>query len=306
MNVVILGGIGFIGQHLIGSLQTNANVNITVFDRADPKSVHFGQDITYVQGNFTSGYDFRSLLHGADTIVHLISTSVPGTEKRVQDEITSNVIPSSELFESAVAEHVKNILFLSSGGTVYGDNGAVNSSERDIPAPINTYGLQKIMIEQALHMITHGTETNYQIVRMSNPYGPGQNPFGPLGLITKLVYQALSGNEIHVFGDGSVVRDFIFIDDAVHAVLDILDHGNKNDIYNVGTGKGVSVAQVIEAIDAAIPETLHLVRERSRAVDVPYSVLNIEKLNAISTLDSYISLHEGIDRTYHYFKDGQQ
>lgn len=306
MNIVILGGYGFLGRSLTRHLLSVDGHNITIFDRAVPAVENALHGISYTTGSFESGYDFSSLVHGVDLVIHLVSTSVPGNEKSALDEIHSNVIPSAELFEACVSEHVGRIVFMSSGGTVYGVSGKHKNRETDLPDPINTYGLQKVMIEQVLRQTTRNTDTQYQVIRLSNPYGPGQNPHGTLGLITKLVYQALNHDTIHIFGDGSVVRDFIYIDDAVQAIVDVIERGEENTTYNIGRGVGTSVADVVDTIARVLPEQLDIVRQAGRKVDVPYSVLDITKYQSISTLNDFVSLEDGIMKTYGYFKEHRQ
>lgn len=300
MRILVLGGMGFLGKALIKRLTESDNHEITVFDRTIPGTKD--SRIQCMQGSFESGYDFDSLVKGTNLVFHLISTSIPGNEKKVLEEVHDNVIPSIELFNACARQGVHRIVFMSSGGTVYGASTRPNK-ETDLLSPINTYGLQKAMIEQALQYVSHDTGLEYQIVRLSNPYGPGQNPLGTLGLITKLVYQALHHETINIFGDGSVVRDFIYIDDAIQAILDIVYSGESNAIYNVGRGMGVSVSDVVAAISSTLPEKIHIEQKPGRKVDVPYSVLDIEKYKHISSIDKFISLDQGIMQTYQYFKE---
>ncbi|WP_318644322.1 NAD-dependent epimerase/dehydratase family protein [Bifidobacterium saimiriisciurei] len=303
---MVLGGMGFLGRSLVSRLAESGKHDITVFDRVVPQDGTARQTgIRYVQGSFESGYDFAALVAGADLVIHLVSTSVPGTEKDTLDEIHGNVIPSVELFNACVTQHVGRVVFMSSGGTVYGASSRPNK-ETDLPDPINTYGLQKVMIEQALRYASRSSDLEYQVIRLSNPYGPGQNPHGALGLITKLVYQALNHETINIFGDGSVVRDFIFIDDAAQAILDVIDNGEANSIYNVGRGIGTSVADVVKAIADTLPEDIRLEHKPGRKVDVPYSVLDIEKYKDIASIDDFVSLDAGIMTTYEYFKEHRQ
>lgn len=300
-KIVILGGNGFLGKKLSARLSQDPDNAVIVYDHSIPSPLRSDHNITYVQGNFTSGYDFKTLVSGADLVIHLISTSVPGTEKAPLDEIHANVIPSVELFDACAATGVHRLIFLSSGGTVYGGMYSRANRESDPPSPYNTYGLQKIMIEQALQLTSRCSSMKYQIIRLSNPYGPGQNPHGPLGLITKLVYQATNHETIHIFGDGSVVRDFIYVDDAIQGIMDVIQHGKENTIYNVGRGVGVSVSHVIKTIEQTLPETLDIVHEPGRKVDAPYSVLDISQYKKISSISAFITLEEGIKRTHKFF-----
>lgn len=300
MKIVILGGSGFIGRKIVSKFFNQDLHNITVFDRTD---VDGCTEACHISGDFVAGYDFTKLVHGADLVIHLISTSVPGNESGALAEIQRNVIPSVELFQACAESGVGKVVFLSSGGTVYGDSGKKRNRETDLPEPMNTYGLQKLMIEQSLRLCARSGDFRYQIFRLSNPYGPGQNPHGPLGLITKLVYQAMNGQTIHIFGDGSVVRDFIYIDDAVACIMDVISHGVCDQTYNIGRGIGTSVSEVVETLKRVLPVSVSVVHEPSRSVDVPYSVLSIDKYQKFGSVRDFVTLEDGIRMTYDFFKE---
>lgn len=306
MRVLILGGSGFIGRNLIKRLISIPQIELTVFDRVPFPEYDGGTSVNFVQSVFDEDCDFSNLTKNVDLIFHLISTSVPGTEQNATQELIRNVIPSIRLFEAAATNNVKHMVFLSSGGTVYGigDSNGTPNCETDMPQPINTYGLQKLEIEEALRFVSRTSAMTHQVIRLSNPYGPGQNPHGPLGLVTKLVYQTLHHKQITIFGDGSVVRDFIYIDDAIQGILDIVRDGNRNDTYNLGTGVGISVQQVVDAIGKVLPEPLIVEHVPGRSVDVPVSVLDVRKFRtSCASFTHFVSLEEGIAKTAGYFRE---
>jgi UDP-glucose 4-epimerase len=303
MKIVVLGGSGFIGRKLVSRFRSEGCRDITVFDRTSAAD-HDDDGVRHVSGSFAAGFDFAGLVRGADLVVHLISTSVPGTESGALSEIQRNVIPSVELFQACAECGVKKVVFLSSGGTVYGNSGRQANRETDLPDPINTYGLQKLMIEQALRLCATTGGFDCQIIRLSNPYGPGQNPQGPLGLITKLVYQAINGETIQIFGDGSVVRDFIYIDDAVACIMDVIGNGAPNETVNIGRGVGTSVSEVIETLERVLPIQVNVTHRPGRSVDVPYSVLDIAKYRSFGSVREFVSLADGIRKTYDFFRKG--
>ena len=306
MRILVLGGAGFIGGNLIPRLLEDSANHVIVFDMAEPKVSQAQNRCTFVRGRFDADCDFAGLTKDIDIIYRLISTSVPGTEQDAVQEMTRNVIPSMKLFQNAAANGVKHVVFLSSGGTVYGvgDGVGTPNKESDPPRPINTYGLQKLSIEESLRFISRVTPMTHHIIRLSNPYGPGQNPHGPLGLVTKLVYQTLHHETIRIYGDGSVVRDFIYIDDAVHGILKIASHGALNDTYNLGTGRGTSVLEVVQTISEVLAEPMQVDHIPGRAVDVPVSVLDISKFKQSGFLTAgFISLREGIRNIASFFQN---
>lgn len=302
-RLVILGGLGFIGQNLLRKLSEQNDFALTVFDSKLPAFEEAISGVTYLKGDFSDSEAMDHALRNKDTIVHLISTSVPATESNSENEIKHNVIPSVVLFEKAVKYGVKQVIFLSSGGTIYGNQAEKRNSEEQEAAPLNSYGLQKLMIEEALKFMGRTSNLDYRIIRLANPYGPGQNPEGPLGLVTKLVYRALKNQPITIFGDGSIVRDFIYIDDAIQGIIDIMRLGDEQSIYNLGTGKGTSINEVLETLQAYVPKMIKIDRVDGRAIDAMYSVLDNSKFLKISSLKSFTTLYEGIERTATYFSE---
>ncbi|HEY0221709.1 MAG TPA: NAD-dependent epimerase/dehydratase family protein [Lactovum miscens] len=297
MNILVTGGSGFIGKNLIKSLAQNKSNRILNFDKFSSPEIEDLSNVTFLKGDFNIDYNIDKVVTNIDVLYHLISTSVPSTAGSLQHEIIQNLLPSINLFQSAVNAKVKKIVFLSSGGTVYGDDSQGNPHhEDDKNLPINTYGLQKLYIEQSLEYITRNTETKYSIIRLSNPYGPGQNPNAPIGLVTKLVYQSINDLPIHVFGDGGNVRDYIFIDDAIKGIEKIVSSGEENTIYNLGNGQGFSINDVISEIQKVTDKKLNIVMEPDRGIDVRVSILDIEKYRQIKEVES-TSLFEGIKKT---------
>lgn len=153
-----------------------------------------------------------------------MSTTVPTTSNQhISQELVSNVIFSANLFEACIRCDVKKVVFVSSGGTVYGKEVDCPLKEKTATNPISSYGVQKITIEKLLYLYRYMYGLDYRIIRLANPYGPYQRPNGVLGAVTTFTYKALKGDEITVYGDGSVVRDFIYIDDAIRAIMKIVN-----------------------------------------------------------------------------------
>lgn len=308
MNIMLLGAAGFIGTNLIIDLAKNQNNQITVVDR---NKDYFSQIIKFefenvkiLEYNLVAETDYESLVRGQDIIYHLVSTTVPTTSNQmVSQELQANVILSSNLFEACVHQNVKKVVFLSSGGTVYGKESKCPLNEKTPTNPITSYGIQKVTIEKLLYLYNYMYGLDYRIIRLTNPYGPYQRPNGVLGAVTTFTYKALKGEEIVVYGDGSVIRDFIYIDDAVRGIQTIVNGGDRHHTFNLGCGYGTSIKAVIETISRVLNLELSVRYTESRKVDVPVNYLDISRYEEAYGKLNPIALEEGILRTAKYMKE---
>ena len=308
MNIILLGGAGFIGTNLVKELAGNADNRITVVDRKP----EFFQNIismqlsnvSIVESGLSAETDYEALVKGQDIVYHLFSTTVPTTSNQaISEELKANVILSANLFEACIHQQVQKVVFLSSGGTVYGKEAKCPLGENTPTNPITSYGVQKVTIEKLLYLYHYMHGLDYRIIRLANPYGPYQRPNGVLGAITTFTYKALRGEEIQVYGDGSVMRDFIYIDDAVRGILKIVDGNDRHHTFNLGCGYGTSIKCVLETIERTLNIPMKVTYTEARRVDVPVNYLDIKRFEtAFGTLDPQ-SLEEGIRKTAQFMKE---
>lgn len=301
MNILILGAAGFIGTNLTIKLAEKQENKITLVDKK--KSYFTAIDklnlpnIVELESSLNVETDF-SILCGQDVVYHLVSTNVPAnSNQHISQDIEANVLFSSKLFDACVNNNVKKVVFVSSGGTVYGKESKCPLNENTPTNPISSYGLQKVTIEKLLYLYNYIYGLDYRIIRLTNPYGPYQRPNGILGVVTTFVYKALKGHEITVYGDGTVVRDFIYIDDAIRAILNIVYSKNKHHIFNLGCGYGTSVRELLETIHKALGLELNIVYKKARAVDVPVNYVDISRYEKNFGKLNPICLEEGIKKT---------
>lgn len=306
MNILVLGAAGFIGTNLTIKLAENKNDIITLVDKSKTYFSNIERlkltNVIIDVASLDVDMDF-TILEKHDVVYHLVSTNVPTTSnKHISQDIQSNVLYSSNLFDACVKHGVKKVVFISSGGTVYGKESSCPLPENTPTNPITSYGVQKITIEKLLYLYSYMYKLDYRIIRLSNPYGPYQRPNGVLGAIAKFTYDALRGEEVQVYGDGSVVRDFIYIDDAVKAILNIVIGENENKIFNLGCGYGTSIKEVLVAIESALGLKMSIVYKEGRAVDVPINYLDISRYEKYYGKLNPIILEEGIRRTAEFIK----
>lgn len=307
MKILLLGAAGFIGTNLTIELAKKTEDEITLVDRSkaffkpivgmDLKNVHI------LEADLTVDMDFDSILKDQEVVYHLVSTTVPTTSNQhISQELVSNVIFSANLFEACIRCDVKKVVFVSSGGTVYGKEVDCPLKEKTATNPISSYGVQKITIEKLLYLYRYMYGLDYRIIRLANPYGPYQRPNGVLGAVTTFTYKALKGDEITVYGDGSVVRDFIYIDDAIRAIMKIVNGENKHRTFNLGCGYGTSIKQVLETIEKAFGIKLNVSYLEGRKVDVPVNYLDISRYEKYYGALNPISLEDGIRKTADFMK----
>jgi len=308
-KILILGAAGFIGTNLTFRL-AREECSLVCFDRPDSNMKHLsGENISTACGflaDFADDDRAEELLQGTDIVYHLISTTCPTNSNiDIASEMQDNVISTIRLLDGCVKNKVKRIVFLSSGGTVYGKEHDGILSECDEASPISAYGIQKLTIEKMLYLYKEMYGLDYRIVRLSNPYGPYQRPNGIQGVVSTFTWKALHDEPITVYGDGSVVRDYIYIDDAIEGIINISSDNVRYALYNLGSGIGLSVNEVTKAIESALDKSLKINFTAGRAVDVPINVLNISRYTEEFGNPVSVSLEDGVKRLLQFYENNR-
>ncbi len=302
-QIMILGAAGFIGTNLTYRLSADGE-DITCFDRPGADMTHAricGAKVA--QGSISDfSADDYSGLEGIDTLYHLVSTTCPtNSNMNIAAELEENILSSVRLLDACVKAGVGKVVFLSSGGTVYGREHDGVLSENDETSPISSYGIQKLVIEKYLYLYREMYGLDYRIVRLSNPYGPYQRPNGIQGLVSTCTWKALHDEPIEIYGDGSVVRDYIYIDDAVEGILNIAGDGSAYRLYNLGSGHGTSVKEVLDTVSAVLGKELNIRYTPARKVDVPVNILDISRYEAEYGDPVSTDLEAGIARLAEFY-----
>ena len=305
MNILLLGAAGFIGTNLTINLSQNKTNKLTLVDRNKDsfKVINNSENIYTRAANFEKSTDFDALVANQDVVYHLISTNVPSTSnKKIAEELEANIVVTALLLDACVRRGVKKIIFISSGGTVYGKAKKSPLHEEMLTEPISSYGIQKITIEKLLYLYHYLHGLDYRVVRLANPYGPFQKPNGVLGAVTTFVYKALTGEPITVFGDGQVVRDFIYIDDAISAIVKIADGNAAYKTFNLGSGAGHSIKDVLDTIEKVLNLPIKVINQNARKSDVPINYLDISRYEKAYGKLNPKSLEIGIKKTAEFMK----
>lgn len=301
IKVLLIGGSGFVGRHLVYACRL-AGLRVRISDVA-PADEWAGLDVEYIQGDYRVPELLDYILDGVDMVVHLVHDAILlDLNCTMMSEIERNIQPAIKLMDACCAHSIKKLLFISSGGTVYGRRlEQCPISEDDLTSPISLYGTSKLMIEKIGFLYHVQKSLPFIVARPSNAYGPGQQPYRGQGFIATAMASAIEGRPLDIFGDGSVVRDYIHVRDLSNALVELLRTGLVGETYNVGTGQGVTLRALLDDHILPILEefgySLDIRYTQGRRVDVPYNVLNIGKIGSSTAFYPTINLDSGLRET---------
>lgn len=301
-GILILGGCGFIGSALAAKLRAEG-FDVTLLDPLPPRDPAFRD--RWIPGRMEDVPPTEKILRPGMTVVHLAWTSLPEPSNRdPYGDIASNLLPSLRWFEGCVETGVSRVIFMSSGGTVYGIPRARPISEEHPTDPICSYGIGKLAVEKYLALFRRLHGLPYIVLRGSNVYGPGKDPFGRQGAINVFLGNVARGEPIRIWGDGGVVRDYIFIEDLLALFLRCIDHpiGDETPVFNAGSGEGHSLRDITDRIRAVTGTDPKVEWTAGRNVDVPANVLDIGKARERFDWTPVVPLDEGIRRTWNWIR----
>lgn len=304
MKTLVIGGGGFIGAHLISSLLASGR-QVTVLGRKQSAVRKLPAGAVYQAGDFGQRDMLCGLLDSHDEVVHLAYATVPNTSfENPLADLLQNLPPTVQLLSEMAARNQKLVL-VSSGGTVYGEAIHLPIHENHPTKPISPYGVTKLTLENYAHLYsaTHGLK--YICVRPANAYGEGQHPYGGQGFIATAMASALARKPIKVYGQTGVVRDYLYVSDLASGIVRALEGGRLSEIYNIGSGIGLSNMDVIKSISSLMQEKvglLHVEHLPERVFDVKANVLDASKLHEHTGWKPVMTFESGLERTLDWLR----
>ncbi|WJS03305.1 NAD-dependent epimerase/dehydratase family protein [Roseibium aggregatum] len=301
MKVLVIGGCGFIGSHVVDKC-LQQGLSVRVMDTRPELYRPPLPSVDYVFRSLSDHHRLADTLSGVDAVVHLASTTVPSTSNLdPAADISGNLVPTVRLLEAMRASGTRKLVFFSSGGTVYGIPTKDPVPEDHPLNPISSYGIVKLAIEQYLRMEQqlHGLE--FVALRPANIYGPRQAQVGLLGVIGTYLRKVAEDAPIEIWGDGSVVRDFVHVEDIADLCHRALISGASGS-FNAGSGEGTSISQIVDIIGQTTGRTLEPVYKPGRNFDVPRVVLDIARARATFGWQPAVPLRRGIGETWEWVK----
>ncbi|WP_192561939.1 NAD-dependent epimerase/dehydratase family protein [Pseudomonas gozinkensis] len=305
MKILIFGGGGFIGSAIADRLLADGH-SLRIFERPRVEAYRkfeTTESVEWVTGDLMSKHDVTEAIDGMDAVLHLVSTTLPKTsnDDPIYD-VQSNLVATLQMLEAMVAKGVSRIVFISSGGTVYGAPNYLPVDEKHPTDPQVSYGITKLAIEKYLLMYQHLHGIKATVLRVTNPYGERQRVETAQGAVGVFLSRALKNESIQVWGDGSVTRDYIYVSDVAEAFALALKYEGPHSVFNISSGKGVSINELIERIETVLGGAIDKLYLAGRSYDVPINVLDntlaAQELNWTPKVD----LEEGLNLTSAWMK----
>jgi UDP-glucose 4-epimerase len=301
MRVLVVGGNGFIGSHVVDVL-LDQGIEVVVFDRHSERFRPPLPKVNYVVGDLNDSASLENAMSQAiDSVVHLASSTSPLRSNDNPLSDLENIAGAIRLLELCIKRKVKRIVYASSGGTVYGVPKVLPIPEDHPTEPICSYGVAKLAIEKYLNLYTNTSGLATVVLRIGNPYGVRQSPHSAQGVVPVFMSRILQGKPLTLWGDGSVVRDFVNVRDLASLFLRALT-SDATGVFNAGSGVGTSISELLEIMSVPLGVRPQINRKESRKFDVPAVILDCGKARTVYCWEPRITLPEGLIEFSHWLK----
>lgn len=305
MKILIFGGGGFIGSTIADRLLADGHA-LRIFERprVPPyRSFAPGESVEWIGGDLSSAHDVGDALASVDAVMHLVSTTLPkGSNDDPVYDVQSNVVATLQMLEGMVRAKVSRIVFISSGGTVYGTPRYLPIDEAHPTEPLVSYGITKLMIEKYLRIYQQLHGIRPVILRVANPYGERQRIETAQGAIGVFAHRALAGQPIEIWGDGSVTRDYIHVQDVAEAFVQALGYEGPHTCFNISSGVGVSLNQVVDMLSQVLGQRVAVDYRAGRPFDVKVNVLANTRACEELAWAPQVGMQAGLERTVEWMR----
>lgn len=304
LRCAVLGAGGFIGTNLCRALVAQG-ASVRAFGRRKifPEVL---QSCDWIQGDFTDPTNLAAAIAGCDVVFHLVNATTPSSANvdKLAD-LNANVASTIRLLDICREIGGVRVVFASSGGTVYGIPDIVPTPETASTTPITAYGISKLAIEKYLGLYEYLYAMEYRVLRIANPFGPFQTALKNQGVIAAFLQRALAGKPVEMWGGGNVIRDYIYVDDVIEALLLAANHEGSGRIFNIGSGRGLSLNDIVTEVEHQLEKRILVDHRPGRPVDVPVSILDVTFAATELSWRSRTSFEDGLRATIAWMRSSQ-
>lgn len=303
MKILVTGGAGFIGSHLVGNLIQNNYSVIVVDNLSTGKRQNLNPRARFYRLDIQDKKLEQIFKKEKPQVVYHLAAQM-NVRKSIADPIfdaQANIIGVLNLLENCVKYRIKKFVFISTGGAIYGDGVKIPTPETAIEAPISPYGIAKLATEKYLHYYHHQYGLNYTVLRLANIYGPRQNYLGEAGVVAIFCHQLKNNQPIFINGNGHQTRDFVFVADVVAAALKALKD-KKPNIYNIATSKENNINQLASALQKVSGVKTPIEHRSAIKGEQMRSCLNYQKIKKHLGWSPKYDLEKGLRETWQWFQ----
>ncbi|MCK5533691.1 NAD-dependent epimerase/dehydratase family protein [bacterium] len=303
MKVLVTGGAGFIGSHLVDAYLARGDEVVIVDDLSSGKKENINKQAKFYKMDIqdTSLADIfqrekiELVNHHAAQLDVRKSVADPIFDARVNILGILNILENCRQFE------VDKVIFSSSGGVIYGECENESAGESFPAGPLSPYGVSKLASEYYLYYYGKTFALNYTVLRYGNVYGPRQDPYGEAGVVAIFSEKMLENEELNIFGDGKQMRDYVYVGDIVKANMACMEKGN-NEIFNIGTGQAISVNYLFKEMKEILNYEKDAVYKPARTGELFKSFLNITKAENLLHWKPQVNFSDGLKKTTAWFR----
>jgi UDP-glucose 4-epimerase len=305
-KALVIGGNGFIGSHLVDAL-ANLGWEVSVFDLNGRLYEFAPQQVNYIQGDTNnSNNSMENIIEetSPDVVFHLAWNSINETSlQNPTSDLVTNVTPSISIID-ACTRFSKKIIFLSSGGAVYGITNLKQIPESHPLNPISPYGIGKLAVEKYLEMYHYLHGLNFAVIRPSVPFGPRQDYLKRQGAVAVFLYRVSQGLPVTIWGDGNTIRDYFYVTNLIDAIIQCADQNlQKNRIFNVGGSDGITLNQLLAQVETITGKKAIIDYQPARQFDPPQIMLDTTLIRKELGWIPRISFSEGIQMTWNWISN---
>lgn len=297
-KILVTGGAGFIGSTLVDQLISFGNEVVVIDSLYSGKKEYINSQAIFYHTDIRSKKVINIFKKENFDFVYHLAAQID-VRKSVEDpklDIDVNIIGGINILNACYQTQVRKIIFVSTGGAIYGDGEEIPSTEHTATYPISPYGINKLSFEKYLHYYYKVYKLNYSILRLANVYGPRQFKGGEAGVIAIFTDNAVHNKESFIYGDGLQTRDFVYVSDVVRALEKSKEIDCRGEI-NIGTGRETTVLEIIQDIETALDKKILIKKAESREGEQRRSALSVQRAKDVLNWQSKTTLEQGIKKT---------
>lgn len=299
MRVLVLGGCGFIGSHIVDQMLA-AGLDVRVVSRRPEKARPALPGVEYQLADCRDPAAVAEALKGIDCVVHAFSATTPGSGDRApQLDVEQNLVSALTILELMARSGVERLIYLSSGGMVYGVPELIPTPETHKLSPLASYGIVKVAVESYIGLYARTRGLRPIILRPGNTYGERQGRNGADGAVSTLMRRALTGERFEIWGDGSVVRDYLHVRDLAR-LCRMAAESDSVGIFNAGSGVGTSLRTLIDDVQRVSGRSFEVTCSAARSFDAAVNILDITAARDALGWSPEITLADGLRATWEW------